>query len=235
LFHRSRTRERWPPGRRLKGALLTAIVALAAVWVPALARADGDPASDVLVTQPLFVPQDANFTLAQQTELGTLLDEAQRGGVPIRVAVIGSSADMGSVTALWRQPQSYAQFLGIELSLVNNGRVLIVMPEGLGIYHGGAPTTADRAALAGAPSPGAAGGLAGAALSAVQRLAAAAGHPLTAPQAPAPAPAPSNPHTNQSPVPWIVLILGSIVVAAAWIASLRARPLRAGGRKASSV
>lgn len=50
---------------------------LALAALPAPARADGDPASDVLATQPLFVPQDAAISLGQQGQLATLI-EARR-------------------------------------------------------------------------------------------------------------------------------------------------------------
>ena len=54
-------------------AVLIATVAVAAS--PTAARADGDPASDVLATQPLFVPQDAGIPLAQQGQLTALVRE----------------------------------------------------------------------------------------------------------------------------------------------------------------
>ena len=154
--------------------MLAALFALAGAWHPALARGDGDPASDVLATQALFLPQDAGATPAERAQLTALLQTAARRGYPIRVALVASSADLGSVTALWRQPQAYARFLGQELAFVHKGPLLVVMPNGLGLTQLGRPLP-GQAALA---APGAGQGLADAAITAVRRLAAAAGHPL---------------------------------------------------------
>ena len=54
---------------------------LAAAWHPHLARADGDPASDVLASQTLFLPQDAGIPHGDQERLASLLNSAQRSGV----------------------------------------------------------------------------------------------------------------------------------------------------------
>jgi hypothetical protein len=88
--------------------LLATVLGLAggAGWLSARARADGDPASDVLATQALFLPQDAGLTAAGQTRLEAELEAVQQAGVPVRMAVIASSTDLGSVTALWRQPEA---------------------------------------------------------------------------------------------------------------------------------
>jgi hypothetical protein len=96
--------------------LLATVLGLAgdAGWLTARAQADGDPASDVLATQPLFLPQDAGVTAAGQTRLQAELEAVQQGGVPLRMAVIASSTDLGSVTALWREPEAYARFLDQE-------------------------------------------------------------------------------------------------------------------------
>jgi hypothetical protein len=47
------------------------------------------------------------------------LSVAQRVGSHLRVAIIASAADLGSVTALWRQPQSYARLVGPECLRIN--------------------------------------------------------------------------------------------------------------------
>jgi hypothetical protein len=181
------------------------------------ARADGDPASDILATQTLFLPQDALVPAGQQAQLAALLKAAQRRGYPLRVAMIASKGDLGSVTELWRQPQSYAQFLGQELSLVFRGPLVVVMPSGFGLYH----VTAAQTALAGLGAPGPGVGFGAAALAAIQRLAAASGHPLPAPSVIAR----SNP-TGTDTASWIAFAIGSVLVLLAWSASLRARPLR---------
>ncbi len=138
------------------------------------ARADGDPGSDVLVYQSLFLASDAGVTIAQQATLDRLLATARRSGFPVRIAIIASRYDLGSVTELWRKPRAYARFLGIELSLAFNGPLLVVMPNGLGFnWPGHATPTAYRALNAIRIAPGGAG-LATAAQAAVSALAAAA-------------------------------------------------------------
>jgi hypothetical protein len=191
-------------------------------WLAAVARADGDPASDVLASQRLFLPQDAGVTANQQAQLGALLTTAERSGYSARVALIASQADLGSVTALWRMPQNYARFLGQELALLYHGPVLIVMPNGYGLYQASGTPTAGQSALAGADRPGSE--LGKAALTAVQLIAAAAGHPLPIQQTNAPPP----PRSSDT-IAWLVFAIGAALVALAWAASLRAQPLRTHG------
>lgn len=127
--------------------LLACIACLACVALPAVARADGDPGSDELVAQNLFTGS-LNVSAAQQLKLGRLLDATDTAGAPVRVAIIATPADLGTVTPLWRKPQLYANYLGTELSLTYTGRLLIVMPTGLGVYwhanSGGAAELAAR-------------------------------------------------------------------------------------------
>ena len=129
--------------RRAVLAISLTILAICALGAlsPA-ARADGDPGSDVLVYQNLFVAGDSNISIAQQVELGDLLTSASRSGFTIRVAVIATPADLGAVTQLWRKPTSYASFLGIELSLAYSQRLLVVMPDGFGFNWQGHSTAA---------------------------------------------------------------------------------------------
>jgi hypothetical protein len=198
------------------------VVALAAGWVPGSARADGDPASDVLVAQTLFLPWDAGVSASQQTQLAALLREAEHHGYPLRVALIASSADLGSVTELWNQPQSYADFLGDELSLVYKGTLLVIMPDGFGLYRTGGSLGPEQAALASLRGTVAGASLGTAALLAVQRVEAAAGHPLSIPRNVQPTAASSSPDA----IAWIVFVVGGALIALAWAGSLRARPLR---------
>jgi hypothetical protein len=195
---------------------LAAICALTLAWCPAGARADGDPASDVLVSQSAFLPGDAGISRVQQLQLGGLLAAAQRSGYPIRVAVVASRADLGSVTELWRQPRGYAKFLGQELELVYRGPLLVVMPNGYGLA--GAPASA-QAVVNALPVPGQA--LGNVALTAVQRLAGSAGHSLELPRASG-----STPPGSADFTAWAVFALGAVALAGAWAASIRARPLR---------
>ena len=103
-----------------------------------------------------------------------MLKTASGAGFPIRVAIIASRSDLGSVTALWRKPTSYARFLGLELSLAYKQRLLAVMPNGFGFNWPGHSPAAAYARLARIPiKPG---GLFLAAQTAVRALAAAHGH-----------------------------------------------------------
>jgi hypothetical protein len=202
-------------------ALCAVLSALALAGLAAQARADGDPASDVLAGQSLFLPQDAGIPTAQQAQLAALVASAQRHGFPIRTAVIASPTDLGSITELWRQPENYAHFLGQELADVFRGTLLVVMPNGEGVYHVGS---------GGGPSgvPGAAPGsdLGSAAITGIRRLAAASGHPLPLP---ATGNVPGEGPRSGSILPWLVFGLGLLLIGLAWTASLRARPLGSGG------
>lgn len=195
------------------------------------ALADGDPASDVLVTQPLFLPQDANLPIRQSSQLGALLAAARHHGYQIRVALIASSSDLGSVTELWRQPQTYARFLGEELSLTYRGPLLVVMPTGFG-FDGFSQPLADLQNVVGGIRLTRGGAQFGAAvMTAVRRLAAKAGHPLPAVSAAGP----RSSGSSGSALALIVFALGALVVLAAWAASFRARPLRARGEGVAST
>ena len=116
-----------------------------AIALPA-ALADGDPASDVLVVQPVFLPSPPPSASA-----GTALQQdvaaAKKRGDWVRVAVIASPADLGSVPSLFGKPAAYAAFLGQELGLSYSATLLVVMPAGFGVYDHGASTAADDAAL----------------------------------------------------------------------------------------
>lgn len=206
----------------VQAAASTAILALACGAFATAARADGDPASDVLATQSLFLPQDAGIPFGQQGQLSGLLEATARSGYPLRVAIIASTSDLGSVTELWRQPGTYARFLGQELSLVYRGPLLVVMPGGYGVSSNGAPLPTAMSTLDALRSPAGGAGLGTAALTAIQRLAAASGHPVAIP----PAAATASTGGALGTIPLIALFLGAALIAIVWTASVRARPLR---------
>jgi cytochrome oxidase Cu insertion factor (SCO1/SenC/PrrC family) len=168
----------------VRRALLALLLALGLLGALATnARADGDPGSDVLVYQNLFVAADANVSVPQQLELGNLLRAAATAGFPVRVAIVSQPNDLGAVTALWRKPAAYASFLGTELSLAYAQRLLIVMPNGFGFNWPGHSANAAYGVLGGVRiAPGGAG-LATAAQNAVLALARASGVKLTVPAA----------------------------------------------------
>ena len=168
--------QREPPAIRRRALVLAAVAALLlGSLAPDLARADGDPASDVLLSQPAFVPADAGFSAQQASALDAFLRESAKAGVPARVAIVPEAYDLGYVTQLWSKPRTYAEFLGVELSLVFKGPLIVVMPDGFGVNWPGHATTSAYAALAGvAIKPGGAG-LLEATRSAVRRVAGVAG------------------------------------------------------------
>lgn len=143
------------------------------------ARADGDPGSDVLVYQPLFLASDSGVSVAQQVDLGKLVHEAGKAGFPVRVAIIARSDDLGAVAALWREPKTYAHFLGIELSLAYRGPLLVVMPNGFGFHWAGHSVKPDYNVLDHVTSAGGVTHLASATEAAITALARANGVHLT--------------------------------------------------------
>ena len=75
----------------MRRALLgSAVVALLAV---PLARANGDPASDVLLTQPVFFPFDATLADSDREALLKTVEAANERGYKIRVALIPFTSD----------------------------------------------------------------------------------------------------------------------------------------------
>lgn len=144
---------------------------LAAVAAAQSARADGDPASDYLLVQRVFVPYEGASASTQQHALTKAVAAANTAGFKIRVAVIFSSYDLGSVTSLWRKPQTYARFLGVELSFVYKQRLLVVMPNGFGFNWQRHSPKAAYALLAKIPVKRGAAGLLESATAAVQALA----------------------------------------------------------------
>ena len=154
-----------------------ALVGLVACFAFApVARADGDPASDYLLTQQVFVPPDVVTPQSDSNRLVSEVSSAKARGFEIRVALIGTRYDMGSVGALYRQPQRYALFLGQELRFVYKGRLLVVMPNGYGVSQGGKPWPAARKVVGRLSASGGSGAaLAAGGTSAARALAAAAG------------------------------------------------------------
>jgi hypothetical protein len=206
-----------------RGALSVIAAAVALACAPAAALADGDPASDVLAAQSLFLPADAGLQPARQAQLESLLGAARARGLSLRVAIIASPTDLGSVAELWQRPALYARFLGQELSLVYRGPVLVVMPNGSGLYATGGTAPAATAALATVAPANGTGRLGLVALSTIQRVAAASGHPLPTPSAGAV----TRPSRGSSDVvAWLVFAAGLAAIIVAWALSLRARPLQ---------
>jgi protein SCO1 len=203
-----RSRARRAHARALAALALTLALVLGAHGTAAYG--DGDPASDYLLRQQVFMlSQSTQAPPAAQQALRQTVRAANRGGFQLRVAVISSSYDLGSVTELWRRPQTYARFLGIELSLAYKGRLLVVMPNGLGFDWAQHSTASAERTLAAVPIGREPAGEIEAARIAVRRLAAAAGVKL-APASSASAAAPgARPARASSTVPGAALLAGA--------------------------
>jgi hypothetical protein len=189
-------------------ALLAAVVV--AAGAAQSARADGDPASDYLLGTKVFLPYDAKFPARKSAQLTALVAAANRAGFKIRVAVIWSAYDMGSVTSLWRKPHTYAKFLGLELGFVYKQRLLIVMPNGFGFNWPKHSPVAAYALLSKISLPPGAAGLLAAAATAVTKLAAANGVDVKAP-AHVTTPAQRNTHDREI---ILIAVLGALALAA---------------------
>jgi hypothetical protein len=127
------------------GALLVALTVLA---LPAGARANGDPASDILLTAQVFLPYEAPISTSTGDELKQTVAAANANGYKIRVALIAFTGDLGTAVSLWGHPQAYAKFLGSEIAFVYANRLLIVMPSGFGFYDGKKPVAKELRILA---------------------------------------------------------------------------------------
>ena len=159
----------------MRRAALVLLVALA-LLVPGSAWANGDPASDTLLTEQTFLPLEAPISASAKSDLNKTVAEANKKGYTIRVAIIAFSGDLGLVGSLWGKPQPYAKFLWNELSFSYNNRLLVAMPAGFGFYAGdGKPIDKELAVLKGVKPGQIPTDLTESAAEAVRQLAAADG------------------------------------------------------------
>jgi hypothetical protein len=159
-----------------RAAILAALLLLCA---PAVARANGDPASDYLLVQSVFLPFNAKVDPDASADLSDTIREADKVGFRIKVAVIGTRYDLGTAFSLYNEPQKYAEFLGLELSFQYRDHLLVVMPEGFGSSIEGRPDPRGIEVVRRLPAPGTdTTKQVEAATKAVRRLAAASGHVL---------------------------------------------------------
>jgi hypothetical protein len=124
--------------------VLAAFLALLAV---AAAPADGDPASDVLITTNVYLPYAAPPSKDVTAKLSREVAAVYARNDRIKVAVIATATDLGAIPSLFGKPTEYATFLGQELSSYYVGPLLIVMPAGFGIYDGGRSVAAESRVL----------------------------------------------------------------------------------------
>jgi hypothetical protein len=129
----------------MRANLAAVAVAVCALVPVASARADGDPASDILPVQntstPYPPPADAQVLAAS-------VQKVFEAGHRVKVAVIATRRDLGSIPSLFGKANAYARFLGTEIGAFYAGPLLIVMPSGFGIYDGRRSTTPEAAVLA---------------------------------------------------------------------------------------
>jgi hypothetical protein len=136
-------RTRLPLFRAGRTLAATLLVVLGTALSAAASLADGDPASDYLLTQNVSFPYQSPSS-AVSADLGRSVDDVYLHGNRVKVALIYTADDLGSIPSLFGKPTDYARFLGTELGLWYIGPLLVVMPSGFGIYEGGR-STADAA------------------------------------------------------------------------------------------
>ena len=153
--------------------LLTA--AAAAVILPSLAIADGDPASDTLLGENVFYPYSPPVPRSVAATLNTQTAAARRAGLPVKVALIAGPTDLGVIPSLFGKPQAYARFLDQEISFRGAQPLLVVMAAGYGVE--GVPER-RRSAVSALPKPAGrtSADLARAARTAVATMPSASGH-----------------------------------------------------------
>jgi hypothetical protein len=153
------------------------VLAVVAMCFPAAARANGDPASDYLLAQDVFLPFNAKIDAGTAKRLQDVVKGANDAGYKIKVALILTRNDLGTAFSLYNKPQRYAQFLGLELSFLYQDNLLVVMPKGHGFAVNGEADPPSSKVLKPLPEPGRdATRLASSATRAVTRLATASGH-----------------------------------------------------------
>jgi hypothetical protein len=157
--------------------LLFVAAAAALVAVP-VARANGDPASDVLITNQVYIGPEVPISNGDRDTLVKTVAAANERGYPIRVALIAFTSDLGTAVSLWRHPRDYAKFLGSELAFVHTKPLLISMPSGFGFYHGRKPVANEQRVLERIPPGKTPGALAQSTTRAVRTLAASEGTTL---------------------------------------------------------
>jgi hypothetical protein len=164
--------------------LLTVLVVVAALAVaPSAAQADGDPASDVLLLQDVYLPYAPGVPGPLAKTITNLLKTTRKAGFPLKVAIIADPKDMGAVPQFFGKPQGYAPFLQSEIAFNSKRPLLVVMAAG---YGAAALPKGTETALQGLDPPKSANGddLGRSAIAAIVKLSAAAGHPVPSPKLP---------------------------------------------------
>src|SRR3954469_12117446 len=111
---------------------LATVVLLAALAIPPAALADGDPASDVLLLQDAYLPYSPEVPKPVADALNRTLKQLSTKGYTLKVAVIATQQDLGSVPQFFGRPQPYASFLESEIKFNKEKPLLVVMQDGYG-------------------------------------------------------------------------------------------------------
>jgi hypothetical protein len=160
------------------------LLVLVATLAPATpARANGDPASDVLLLQDVYLPYPPGVPPALSKTITDLLKTTRKAGFTLKVAIIAQPKDLGAVPQFFDKPESYAPFLQSEIAFNSKKPLLIVMPSGYGLA---ALPKGTEDALEGIDPPKSADGedLGRAAVTAIVKLSEQAGHPVPTPKLP---------------------------------------------------
>lgn len=157
-----------------RAALVVAFVAL--LVVPG-ALADGDPASDVLYGDNVFLSLVSPQTNAKGRELESLTTSAAKQHFVVKVAVINSATDLGAIPQLYGRASKYAKFLRMELTWGGfKGTLIVVMngdPGGVAAVGPGAAAAQAQLATLKIPPGASLDQLGDVAIRAVQLVAAA--------------------------------------------------------------
>lgn len=116
---------------RTRALLATVVVVLA---MPGSAHANGDPASDVLLEDDVYLPFQPKPSATAATAMKVTLRRTREAGYPLHVAIIASRGDLGDVPEYLDKPQDYADFLYPEIDFQVKGPLLVVMPSGYGTH-----------------------------------------------------------------------------------------------------
>lgn len=205
-------------------ALVLALVLALAIAAPPGARADGDPASDVLLGQNVFYPYQPATSKSLMASLNSATAAAAKLHFPLKIALIASPIDLGIIPQLLGKPQEYANYLDVEISFEQKQPLLVVMKDGYGVDGLSAAANAAAAKLA-PPAGGTPDDLAQAALTATAKLAAASGHPIAGVSGSSSGSSGSSGGGSPT-VLLIVLIVAAVGTAGALIAVRRRQPAR---------
>jgi hypothetical protein len=177
------------------------------------ARADGDPASDVLLAQNAFYPYQPPVSSGMETAMNKVLSNAAHVGLSLKVAIIGSPEDLGADPRFFGYPAQYAHYLDREISFNNIQPLLVVMPAGFATVAAGPATALEGLSV---DSKQASYGLTRSAVLAVVALVRAHGHPIAMPSIP-----PDSSTSSGPPAMLLLFGIPAVLLILAGVATLR--------------